>query len=121
MTPAFPGLAADGTMLVLGVDAGEVKATPLDLVGGGRRLMGSPSGSRQDIRATLTFSAAHHVVPRITKVTRQDEKGGIRGLRCHFERRVRTSDRDPSRGTCDAGTAQVNRLTQLPAGPPMQG
>jgi hypothetical protein len=32
MTPAFPGLAADGTMVVLGVDAGEVKATPLDLL-----------------------------------------------------------------------------------------
>ena len=66
MTDAFPGLAADGTMVVLGVDAGEVKATPLDLVGGRRRLMASPSGSRQDIRATLNFSAVHHVV-RITK------------------------------------------------------
>ena len=76
MTPAFPGLAADGTMVVLGVDAGEVKATPLDLVGGGRRLMGSPSGSRQDIRATLTFSAAHHVVPRITKSPGKTKKVG---------------------------------------------
>lgn len=72
MTDAFPGLAADGTMVVLGVDAGEIRATPSDLVSGRRRLMGSPSGSRQDIRATLNFSAAHHVVPRITKVPLQD-------------------------------------------------
>jgi len=30
MNEAFPGLAADGTIVVLGIDAGEVKVTPAD-------------------------------------------------------------------------------------------
>lgn len=71
-TDAFPGLAPDGTLVLLGVGAGEIKVTPMDLVGGRRHLMGSPSGSRKDIRATLDFSAHHGVVPRITKVPLED-------------------------------------------------
>ena len=62
----------DGTLVLLGVGPGEIKAAPMDLVGGRRRLMGSPSGSREDIRATLDFSAHQHVVPRITKVRLED-------------------------------------------------
>ena len=67
-TDAFPGLASDGTLVLLGVGPGDIKVSPMDLVGGRRHLMGSPSGSRKDIRATLDFSAHHGVVPRITKV-----------------------------------------------------
>jgi propanol-preferring alcohol dehydrogenase len=71
-TDAFPGLAPDGTLVLLGVGAGEVKASPMDLVGGRRHLMGSPSGSRKDIRATLDFSLHHHVVRHITKFPLED-------------------------------------------------
>ncbi len=67
-TDAFPGLALDGTLVLLGVGAGDVKASPMDLVAGRRHLMGSPSGSRKDIRATLDFSVHNAVVPRITKI-----------------------------------------------------
>jgi D-arabinose 1-dehydrogenase-like Zn-dependent alcohol dehydrogenase len=71
-TDAFPGLAPDGTLVLLGVGPGEIKVSPMDLVGGRRHLMGSPSGSRKDIRATLDFSAHQHVVPRITKMPLED-------------------------------------------------
>jgi propanol-preferring alcohol dehydrogenase len=71
-TEAFPGLAPDGTLVLLGVGAGVVTTSPMDLIGGRRRLMGSPSGSRQDVRATLNFSAHNHVVPRITKISLEE-------------------------------------------------
>jgi len=71
-TEAAPGLAPDGTLVVLGVGPGNVQASPMDLVGGRRRVMGSPSGGRSDVRATLNFSAHNKVVPRITKYPLQD-------------------------------------------------
>ena len=71
-TDAFPGLAADGTLVLLGIGSGNVTASPMDLVGGRRHLMGSPSGSRKDIRATLDFSVHNNVVPRITKFPLED-------------------------------------------------
>jgi alcohol dehydrogenase, propanol-preferring len=72
VTDAFPGLAPDGTLVVLGVGPGDIKASPMDLVGGRRHLVGSPSGSRKDIRATLDFSVHHKVVPRITRFPLED-------------------------------------------------
>jgi alcohol dehydrogenase len=86
-TDAFPGLAPDGTLVVLGVGPGTISATPLDLIFGRRRLMGSPSGSRHDLRVTLNFSAHNHVVPRITKIPLEEagkaleqmEAGKLRG------------------------------------------
>jgi D-arabinose 1-dehydrogenase-like Zn-dependent alcohol dehydrogenase len=71
-TDAFPGLAPDGTLVVLGVGPGNITASPMDLVGGRRHLMGSPSGSRKDIRATLDFSLHNRVLPHITKFPLED-------------------------------------------------
>jgi alcohol dehydrogenase len=86
-TEALPGLAPDGTLVSIGVGPGTIAAAPMDLIGGRRRLMGSPSGSRQDARATLKFSAANKVVPRITKISLEEankaldqmEQGKLRG------------------------------------------
>ncbi len=86
-TDAFPGLAADGTMVLLGVGAGNITVAPFDLIGGRRKLMGSPSGSRQDLRVTLNFSAHNRVLPRITKISLEEapkaldamQKGTLRG------------------------------------------
>lgn len=64
MTAAFPGLAPDGTMVVLGVGPGVIAVNPLDLVMGRRRLMGSPAGSRRDLRDALAFAAAHGIRPK---------------------------------------------------------
>jgi propanol-preferring alcohol dehydrogenase len=71
-TEAAPGLAPDGTLVVLGVGPGNIHVSPMDLVGGRRKVMGSPSGGRKDIRATLNFSAHNHVVPRITEFPLED-------------------------------------------------
>jgi len=80
-TEAFPGLAADGTMVVLGVGPGAITTSPMDLIGGRRRLLGSPSGSRHDLRAALNFSAHHHVVPRITKITLEEAPKALESMR----------------------------------------
>jgi D-arabinose 1-dehydrogenase-like Zn-dependent alcohol dehydrogenase len=37
------------------------------LVMGRRRVMGSPAGSRQDLREALAFAAEHDVRPRVTR------------------------------------------------------
>jgi len=71
-TDATPGLAPDGTLVVLGIGPGNISASPSDLVGARRRVMGSPSGGRSDVRATLNFSAHNKVLPRITKYPLED-------------------------------------------------
>jgi alcohol dehydrogenase len=72
MAAAFPGLAIDGTMLVLGAPFAPITLNPFDLIMGRRRLMGSPAGSRKDLRDTLMFAAAHGVRPRVKRVPLQD-------------------------------------------------
>ena len=71
-TDAVPGLAPDGTLVVLGIGPGNISASPSDLVGARRCVMGSPSGGRSDVRATLNFSAHNKVLPRITKFPLED-------------------------------------------------
>ena len=87
MAAAFPGLAINGTMLVLGAPFAPVPVNPMDLIQGRRRLMGSPAGSRKDLRDTLAFAAANGVKPPVRSVPLQDlggaleemEKGHMRG------------------------------------------
>lgn len=67
MTAAIPGLAPDGTLVVLGAAPGEIVANPTDLIMGRRHVMGSPSGSRKDIRDALEFANTHGIKPRITR------------------------------------------------------
>jgi alcohol dehydrogenase, propanol-preferring len=72
MTAAIPGLGPDGTLVVLGVGQGMVQASPMDLVGLRRHVMGSPSGGRRDVRDTLRFSVTNNVKPNITKYALED-------------------------------------------------
>ncbi|MDQ3841210.1 MAG: zinc-binding dehydrogenase [Actinomycetota bacterium] len=72
MSDALPGLAPGGTLVVLGVAPGEISASLVDLVPGRRRLMGSPSGSRKDIRDALEDAATHDVRPRIAERPLED-------------------------------------------------
>jgi alcohol dehydrogenase len=69
---AIPGLAPDGTLVLLGVGPGNISVGPPDLIFARHRVMGSPSGGRSDVRATLNFSAHNKVVPRITKYPLED-------------------------------------------------
>jgi D-arabinose 1-dehydrogenase-like Zn-dependent alcohol dehydrogenase len=68
MTAAFPGLAIDGTMVVLGTPAQGPTLNPMDLILGRRRVMGSLAGSRSDLRETLSLAATHDVRPQITRM-----------------------------------------------------
>jgi D-arabinose 1-dehydrogenase-like Zn-dependent alcohol dehydrogenase len=62
--------------------------SPMDLIGSRRHLIGSPSGSRKDIRDCLQFAATHDDVrPHITKRPLEEAAdalnemhgGGLRG------------------------------------------
>jgi len=65
MNEAFPGLAPDGTLVVMGIEDAPVQAHPMDLIQGRRRILGSPSGSRTDLRECLEFSARHGITPDV--------------------------------------------------------
>jgi D-arabinose 1-dehydrogenase-like Zn-dependent alcohol dehydrogenase len=64
---SFNGLAPDGTMVVLGVGAGDVQVSPLDLIMPRRRIIGLPSGSRHEMRDALEFAAGHGIVSEYTE------------------------------------------------------
>lgn len=59
------GLGRHGKLVVVGVDQGEVKASPLTLIGGDRALTGWSSGTAKDSEDTLRFSSLMDVRPEI--------------------------------------------------------
>lgn len=67
MSAALPGLAPDGTLVVMGIEDAPVEAHPMDLILGRRRVLGSPSGSRKDLRACLEFSAGHGITAEVER------------------------------------------------------
>lgn len=87
MIAAFPGLALNGTMVVLGAPPDRIAVNPMELIMGRRRLMGSPAGSRKDLRDILHLAATHDVRPRVTrmplidaeKALKQMHRGSIHG------------------------------------------
>jgi len=87
MGAAFPGLAQNGTMVVLGAPPENIAVSPFDLIMGRRRLMGSPAGSRKDLRDVLDFAATHDIRPTVTRMPLEDagkalkemHEGRIRG------------------------------------------
>ncbi|GHO89755.1 alcohol dehydrogenase catalytic domain-containing protein [Dictyobacter formicarum] len=66
---ALPGLAPDGTLVIMGFDATPLTANPGVMIHNRMHIVGSPSGSRQDLRDTLEFCAIHGIVPDITPIT----------------------------------------------------
>jgi propanol-preferring alcohol dehydrogenase len=75
MVAAFPGLAVNGTMMVLGAPFAPIPVNPFDLIMGRRRLMGSPAGSRRDLSDTLAFAATHGIRPRVRRVPLENLAG----------------------------------------------
>jgi alcohol dehydrogenase, propanol-preferring len=63
----FSGLAPNGTLVVLGVGPGNISLNPMDLIMARRRVMGSPAGSRKELRECLRFAADHGVRPHVTR------------------------------------------------------
>jgi alcohol dehydrogenase, propanol-preferring len=87
MVAGFGGLAPNGTMMVLGAPADNIAVSPMDLIMGRRRLMGSPAGSRRDLRDVLELAATRSVHPKVTRMPLNDagkalqkmHEGKIRG------------------------------------------
>jgi len=83
------GLAIDGTMMVLGAPFAPLTVSPFDLIMGRRRLMGTPAGSRKDLRDTLAFAA--------------NPRGATRGSSAPRCRTSRGRSERWTRGTCWGG------------------
>jgi len=86
MVAAFPGLALNGTMVVLGAPPENIAVSPMDLIMGRRRLMGSPAGSRKDLRDVLEFAATHDLRPIVTRMPLEEAGNALREM---HEGRVR--------------------------------
>src|SRR5262249_48867827 len=72
MMAAFPGLAVNGTMVVLGAPPDDIAVNPMELIMGRRRLMGSPAGSRKDLHDLLHLAASHGVRARVAPMPLED-------------------------------------------------
>jgi alcohol dehydrogenase len=80
MVASFPGLALNGTMVVLGAPPDSIAVSPMDLIMGRRRLMGSPAGSRKDLRDTLHLAATHGLRPRVTSMPLDDAEKALKKM-----------------------------------------
>ena len=80
MIAAFPGLALNGTMVVLGAPPDDIAVSPMDLIMGRRRLMGSPAGSRQDLHDTLHLAAAHSLRAKVTPMPLDDAAKALKQM-----------------------------------------
>ncbi|MFQ5847636.1 MAG: alcohol dehydrogenase catalytic domain-containing protein [Candidatus Methylomirabilales bacterium] len=65
MGEVLGGLAPDGTLMILGAAPGSFSVSPDVMISGRRKIIGSPAGSRKDLRDCLAFSARHTIRPMI--------------------------------------------------------
>ncbi|HJX15098.1 MAG TPA: alcohol dehydrogenase catalytic domain-containing protein [Candidatus Deferrimicrobiaceae bacterium] len=63
----IPGLAPNGTLVVLAAIAEAAKVIPAALLTGQKRIEGSVIGTRDDMDAMLTFAADHGIVPIVER------------------------------------------------------
>ena len=63
---ALTGLASDGAMVLLAPVPIQVDSFALTMRR--QRIMGSPSGSRKELRATLDLAASHNILPHIIRM-----------------------------------------------------
>ncbi|HWF74839.1 MAG TPA: alcohol dehydrogenase catalytic domain-containing protein [Solirubrobacteraceae bacterium] len=71
------GLAPDGALVILGYGPEPVQAAGQRMVLGRARILGSPSGSRHDLRDTLAFAAANGIVPEVTAIALEEVPGTL--------------------------------------------
>jgi propanol-preferring alcohol dehydrogenase len=83
---AIPGLAPNGTLVVLAAIAEAAKIIPASLLTGQKRIMGSVVGTRNDMDAMLGFAADHgiaatverHPLAKVNDVLDRLRKGKVR-------------------------------------------
>jgi D-arabinose 1-dehydrogenase-like Zn-dependent alcohol dehydrogenase len=80
MMAAIPGLAANGTMVVLGAPPDNIAVNPMELIMGRRRVMGSPAGSRKDLRDVLDLAATHDIRPKVTPMRLDDAEEALKQM-----------------------------------------
>jgi len=80
MVAAFPGLALNGAMIVLGAPAENIAVSPFDLIMGRRHLMGSPAGSRKDLRDVLEFAATHNLRSTVTRMPLEEVGNALKRM-----------------------------------------
>ncbi|GAB3661485.1 alcohol dehydrogenase [Actinocorallia lasiicapitis] len=68
----LPGIAPDGTLLMLGYGPEPLSLPPALLVLSRLRVLGIPSGSPHDLRDALAFAAAHQILPSVSPITLAD-------------------------------------------------
>lgn len=65
ITELIDGLAPNGTLIVVGVDAAPIEVSPLQLIGGSRSIQGWASGTPSDSEDTLRFAELSGVRPMV--------------------------------------------------------
>jgi propanol-preferring alcohol dehydrogenase len=68
-TAALGGLAPDGTLVLCGYGEDPMVLPTQPMILNRLRAMATPSGSPHDLRDTLSFSALHGILPRITQIS----------------------------------------------------
>jgi D-arabinose 1-dehydrogenase-like Zn-dependent alcohol dehydrogenase len=63
MTPAIPGLAVEGKLVILGASSEPLQVNPLQMIGGRKTIQGWPSGTSMDSQDTMNFSSLTGVRP----------------------------------------------------------
>jgi alcohol dehydrogenase len=74
ITATVDGLSHRGELVVIGASPEPLGITPLQLIMSGRVVRGHPSGTSQDVRDTLAFSALHGIRP-MTETVPLDQAG----------------------------------------------
>lgn len=65
ITEVIDGLAPQGTLIVVGVDAAPIEVSPLQLIGGSRSIQGWASGTPSDSEDTLRFAELSGICPMV--------------------------------------------------------
>ncbi len=65
ITEVIDGLAPQGTLIVVGVDAAPIEVSPLQLIGGSRSIQGWASGTPSDSEDTLRFAELSGIRPMV--------------------------------------------------------
>ncbi|MGK5739379.1 alcohol dehydrogenase catalytic domain-containing protein [Micromonospora sp. URMC 103] len=77
---AFGGLAPDGTLVLCGYDNTPLSLPTQPMVLNRLHVMANPSGSPHDLRDTLAFSAAHGILPEITRISLDEAPAALAAM-----------------------------------------
>ncbi|MFE6038697.1 hypothetical protein [Streptomyces sp. NPDC056452] len=105
-----PGLAPDGTLVLFGYDDEPLSLPVPPMVLNRLHVMANPSGSPQDTRDTLAFSAAHGILPEITPVGLRDANAVLDAMAkgaAGSGQSSRSTDRPATRGVLYSSSAKA--------------